>query len=262
MMQRYLTLFRRLIVADTKAKLSDRADFLLIVLGVASTTLTSAATIWLLAGDTGRVAGWDRSGLIFMQGMMLVSYSLQSACFNAQYWLESWLKDGSFLRFYLRPMHPVVLLSLERFHPQGIVLLLVGCAYCAFGAYPYAAAHQWWFVPTFLLASALSALSYLAINLVAAGSAFWMGDTFPVITAANRLTDMARYPVDIFPALGRAAFQVLPLAVLAYWPAQALLKQTSLPLTLLAMSCFAVASLWVLHWVWLAGMRRYEGAGG
>ncbi|KAF0813745.1 hypothetical protein IGB42_01424 [Andreprevotia sp. IGB-42] len=261
-MKRYYTLFSRLVIADTKAKLADRADFFLIMLGIASTTLTSAATVWLLAGSTGQIAGWDRGGLIFMQGLMIVSYSLQSACFNAQYWLETWLKDGNFLRFYLRPIHPVVLLSLERFHPQGIPLFMVGIAYCVFGAQHYAAVHAWWFIPAFIVLAALSALIYLAINLIAAGSAFWMGDTFPVLMTTGRLTEMARYPVDIFPALGRAVFQVLPLAVLAYWPAQALLKDTSLPATLVGMTLFAATGLWLLDRMWKAGMRRYEGAGG
>ncbi|UXY15458.1 ABC transporter permease [Chitiniphilus purpureus] len=261
-MQTVLTAFGRLARAELHAKLANRTEFLLIGLGVFATSLATAATLYLLAGQQGSIAGWNRYDLIFLQGFMLLAYSLQSGMFNAQFMLSRWLRDGSYLRTYLRPVHPLLQLALERFHPQGFLVMAFGLGYCVLAVWAGGTAQPWWFWPAFALLWLLAAVTFTAINLMAAASAFWFGEAWPTQSLVGRVTDMARYPLDMLPWLPRQCFMWLPLGALGYWPGRALLHGTPLLPVLGYMLLACAVSVWGAHRLWHAGMRHYEGAGG
>ncbi len=254
--------YRRMLGTEARARLENRADFALMILGVLATSLSTAATLYFMVGESGRIAGWGRGELIFMQGFMFCIFAPQSACYNGMFWLEHWLKTGHFLRFYLRPAHPLLLLALERFHPQGFVVLTIGLAYCAFGLWGSPILAEPVFYLGFILLMPLAAVVLWAINMAAISTSFWIGEAYPVFMTVGKLTDMSRYPLDLFPKLAATLFMALPLAGTVWWPCQALLRGANLPLTILAMVALAGACTLLLHWMWQGGMRRYAGAGG
>ncbi|WP_027468727.1 ABC-2 family transporter protein [Deefgea rivuli] len=254
--------YRRMVGSEARARLENRADFALIILGVAVTSLSTAATLYFMLGATGTIAGWNRGELIFMQGFMFCIFAPQSACYNSMFWLEHWLKTGAFLRFYTRPANPLLLLALERFHPQGFIVLVIGLAYCLFGLWGSSLLFEPMFYVGFALLMPLSALVLWVINLAALSTCFWLGESHPVFMTTGKLVDMSRYPLDLFPKLATMIFMALPLAGTVWWPCQALLRNASLPLTWLGMALLAGVCVAGLNWMWQAGMRHYAGAGG
>ena len=258
----FATAYRKLLVADARAKLANRADFALILLGVLATTFASAATLYFMLGAQGQLAGWSRGELIFMQGFMLCIFAPQSACYNGMFWVEWWLKNGNYIRFYQRPAHPLLLLALERFHPQGFIVLAIGLLYCALGLALAATPLSAGFWLAALLLWPLAVILLWAINLLAISSVFWLGESDPVFATVSRFTDMSRYPLEIFPQLAQRVFMLLPLAALVYWPARVMLRSSSLPATWLGMATLAVLCMALLDRVWHAGLRRWAGAGG
>ncbi|QZA80927.1 ABC-2 family transporter protein [Deefgea piscis] len=252
----------RMVGSEARARLEHRADFALMILGVTATSLSTAATMYFMLGASGTVAGWHRGELIFMQGFMFCIFAPQSACYNGMFWLEHWLKTGAFLRFYTRPANPLLLLALERFHPQGFVVLAIGLAYSLFGLWGSPLLSEPLFYLGFVLLLPLSALVLWVINLAAISTCFWIGESDPVFSMSGKLTDMSRYPLDLFPKLATMIFMALPLAGTVWWPCQALLRSANLPLTVLGMAALALICVGLLNGMWQRGMRRYAGAGG
>ncbi|XZG69005.1 ABC-2 family transporter protein [Chitinibacteraceae bacterium HSL-7] len=261
-MTAFLRAWRYLIVADCKAKLDNRADFVLIITGMFFTSVSSAATLYLMLGAGGTIAGYTRYELIFMQGFMFLAYVFESSFCNAMYMLETWLKNGNFVRYYLRPVHPLQMLVLERFHPQGFVVAGTGLAFCWFALSHMPGVFGWHFMLGMLVLLPLSSIVLNAINQMAIASCFFLGEYFPVFHTVGKLTDMSRYPFELFPKLARSAFMMLPLAGIVWWPVQVLLKDASLVNVAVVMLVIAAVSLGLLVWQWRAGMRRWAGAGG
>ncbi|HSC81278.1 MAG TPA: ABC-2 family transporter protein [Chitinolyticbacter sp.] len=258
----YFAAYGRLIAADAKVKLAHRADFAFILLGMIATSLASGAALYLMVGQGGTMAGYSRYELVFMQGFMFCTYAFESSFCNAMYMLETWLKNGNFVRYYLRPVHPIKTLLLERFHPQGLIVLGVGLAFCGFALAHLPDLVDTRFVLAFLLLWPLAALLLTTINLAAISSCFFVGEFFPVFHTVGKITDMSRYPFEVFPKLMRHAFQLLPLAGLVWLPCQVLLRGEPLLPILAGMLLLAAVSLGLLNWQWRAGMRRWAGAGG
>ncbi|WP_028451712.1 ABC-2 family transporter protein [Chitinilyticum aquatile] len=258
----FLTAWWRMTVADCKVKLENRADFGLIIAGMFFTSVASGATLYLMLGQGGSIAGYSRYELLFMQGFMFLAYVFESSCCNAMYMLETWLKNGNFIRYYLRPVHPLQMLVLERFHPQGLVVAATGLAFCGFALANLPGVFGPAFVLQMVLLLPLAAIVLNAINQMAIASCFFLGEYFPVFHTVGKLTDMSRYPFELFPRIARGAFMLLPLAGIVWWPCQVLLKGQPLLPVLGAMTLIAGGSVLLLMWLWRAGMRRYAGAGG
>lgn len=258
----FATAYLRMARADAAAKMENRADFGLIMLGVISTSLASMLTVYFMLGASGTVMGWSRGEIIFMQGFVFTIFAPQSSCFNAMYWVEVWLKNGNFTRFYTRPGHPLLLLMLEKFHPQGFICLFTGLAYCVFGLWNTPYLTDWLFWIKFAIMLPFAAIVLLSINMMAVSSCFWFGESFAMQITVGKLTDMSRYPLELFPKIARYAFMALPLAGIVWWPSLALLRDANVWSTIALMGLIAVGSLYALHWQWKLGMRHWAGAGG
>lgn len=261
-MSNFFSAWRLLIAADCKVKLESRADFFLIILGMIFTSVSSGATLYLMLGSGGTIAGYTRYELLFMQGFMFLTYVFESSCCNAMYMLETWLKNGNFIRYYMRPVHPLQMLILERFHPQGIVVASTGLAFCIFALLHMPGVFGVEFMLAMLLLLPLASIILNTINQMAIASCFFFGEYSPVFHTVGKLTDMSRYPFELFPKLARNAFMLLPLAGIVWWPCQVLLKKKELLTVMPVMLLIASASVALLAWMWREGMYRYSGSGG
>ncbi|WP_047394572.1 ABC-2 family transporter protein [Chitinibacter sp. ZOR0017] len=261
-MSAFFTAWRRLALADCKVKLESRADFALIVCGMFFTSVSSGASLYLMLGNAGEIAGYNRYELIFMQGFMFLTYVFESSCCNAMYMLESWLKNGNFVRYYLRPIHPLQMLLLERFHPQGLVVAATGLAFMGFALAHLPGVWSLGFVLQLVILLPLASITLNAINQMAIASCFFFGEYSPVFHTVGKLTDMSRYPFELFPKLARQVFMLLPLAGIVWWPCQVLLRQQPIWQVAPLMLLIASGSVAALMWLWRAGMQRYAGAGG
>ncbi|UXY15807.1 ABC transporter permease [Chitiniphilus purpureus] len=261
-MKAFFSAWRRLVLVDCRSKLESRADFVLILLGMFFTSVSSAATIYLMLGASNTIAGYNRYELIFMQGFMFMAYVFESSCCNAMYMLESWLKNGNFVRYYLRPIHPLQMLILERFHPQGLIVAITGISFLSFAVAHLPGVWSSTFLLHLLILLPLASITLNAINQMSIASCFFFGEHSPVFHTVGKLTDMSRYPFELFPKMVRQVFMLLPLAGIVWWPCQVLLRQQSIWLVAPLMLLIAAGSVTTLIWLWQLGMRRYAGAGG
>ncbi len=265
-MARYRDMFWLLIVSDTKTKLENRSDFALSILGMVVHSTTSLFTLVLICNHTNTIAGFDIHDLAFLQGFMLITYAVQNTSFSSQWDIAFKMVDGGIYRYYLRPIHPIVHLALEGFHPHGLAMLLIGFCYCVFGLVDNSIWMNWWYFPVFFFLALCSSLIYLSISIIVTSVAFWLKNPFgcyPIMNLVARVMDVARYPQEIFPNPIRAAFILFPVAFVSYFPSLILTgRSDNFVSVLIGVFSVAAISVCLMVVIWRKGMQAFEGAGG
>lgn len=247
--------------------LADRAayrgDF---VLGFFVTFLFELAmplvTVLIYQGGRGSgFPGWTMPEALLIQGLFLTSRGLAYPLFFAMVWtVHQLVREGNFELVLLKPRSPLLVCLTRTVDIQAFGRLAGGVllAAWALSALPPPSPAQWLACLGLL---ALSGLVLFAFALLMAGTLFvWVGNS-RLMELAEALFNFGQYPQNIFSG----AFQVLvsvvvPVAVIAAFPAQALLGK-DLPLVGPAVAvCFAFFGLSLLFWKHM--IRRYCGAGG
>jgi len=260
-MWRGLSIYGAFLGARLKMLLEYRANFFI---GVASTVVLQVvgiAGVWVVLQRVPRLHGWGFEELLLVYGLLIASRSIEHMFADNLWVLSLYLREGSFDRFLVRPVDPLLHLLADRFHHHGLGTLLTGLV---------AVGHAWASlglpvtVPR-LAYAALAIISggliFIALNLATATTAFWLGFSLPVTRAVHELHELAKYPLSIYDRGARLLLTwVVPFGFASYFPASHLLGRdvgllawVGPPLSV----AFAVAA----YGFWRMGLRRYSGAG-
>jgi ABC-2 type transport system permease protein len=260
-MMRYVVLWVRLLSMGLAAKAVYRTDFL-----VGSVTFLMT-----------QVMGLIFMGLLFFQVPVLVGWSFQELllCYaylgvvRGLFWtlLDSWfdltwaVRAGALDQFLVRPVPAAMYIAMSRVRPDALLSVLVNL-----GLFVYCVAvlHLSWYKLTFtvlvgfpsslvLLFSLFMAYNALILRVVDAGTG---------ATLIYDLSDMSRYPLEIYPASVRLVLSwVVPFAYIAIFPVSTLLgRQPYAAVGWLTPVVAGVAFL-LANLCWALGLRRYESTG-
>ena len=103
---------------------------------------------------------------------------------------------------------------------------------------------------------------FIAVNLIAGVSAFWVMDSVPVIRVFFEFHEFAKFPLTIYPkAIGILLTWLVPYGFASFYPASVLLGREIAPALAWAGPLVAVTALLIGYRVWLFGLRHYNGTG-
>jgi ABC-2 type transport system permease protein len=198
------------------------------------------------------VRGWDLPGVVTLYGIVAAGFGIANVIFgNAG--RVALLITGGDLDYYLAlPADPLVHLLVSRSSLSAWGDLLFGI-----GVYLAADAGHWARLPLFLILTALSALVFVAFDVIMGSLAFWLGQSQNLsMQLRNALITFGLYPVDIFPGLVRLLlFTLIPAAFVGSVPA-ALLVSFSWG-RLAGVIGFSLGVVLLARWVFYRGLRRY-----
>ena len=262
-----LRLYRRLLGARLRSDWQYRASFLLLLVAQAAVAGLDLAVVAVIFGRVDALAGWSVLEVALLYGMAGVAFSLGDLFLSQVEYASRHIKAGTFDRFLLRPVWPLLQLSAEEFAMrragrmlQPLVVLVVALA---------GAGIDWTPARAVLLPVALVSGTTIfgAIWVLTSSVAFWTVETQEFANAftygGNHLT---QYPLDVLgPWLRRLATFVVPLAFVAYFPAAFLLGKRD-PSGVPAEVAFltpAVAAALVLaaRATWTTAIRHYRSTG-
>ncbi|MCL2386942.1 MAG: ABC transporter permease, partial [Defluviitaleaceae bacterium] len=167
--------------------------------------------------------------------------------------------EGSFEIVLLKPTSPLFFLIATNFDEDNLGLLIGGGALfivaLVFADVSLSA------VPVFLVLFAAGFCVMAGMNMLMAATSFkWVGNSrIPEIF--NSLMSFGKYPLTIFPnAVRGIATFVIPVGMIAFYPASALLGYWEWHTLLIAIPCvlFMFLGLWTYRYM----VRAYEGVGG
>jgi len=102
----------------------------------------------------------------------------------------------------------------------------------------------------------------VALLVMAASTAFWIVNSFPLLMLIGRFRDYARYPMSIFDGAFRFLFSaVIPIGFIAFYPVQWLLHPEQGGIIPYFAPLIGIGFFSLSYLVWARGVRRWGGTG-
>jgi ABC-2 type transport system permease protein len=245
-----------------KARMQYRADFIISSVGMFFFSLSTLGIFWVLFNSIPNLAGWSFMEMVFIYAFYMIAVSPMQILFDNMWSLRYDLQQGTFLKYYFRPLNMMFYYLSETFDLKGLTQLALGIALLAYSS---ARLGIGWTLPSLLLLGLmLLGASLVSVSLVtlAGCSGFWITNSFPVMSLAWRLREFAQYPISIFDGPFRFVFTfLLPIGFVAFFPSQLFLRPREVPLLAYFSPLVGIALFALTYRVWKAGVNRYSGTG-
>ncbi|MCL2357692.1 MAG: ABC-2 family transporter protein [Defluviitaleaceae bacterium] len=259
-MKMFFSVYKSCIKTALVQATAYRLNFLLsMLITLAFNLLFPLVTILIYNAGAG-FPGWDFSEVLLIQGVFTLSTGLIGMTMDGLVWATmQHVREGSFEIVLLKPTSPLTFLISTNFDADSFGLLIGGGALfivgLVFADVSIAA------IPVFIVLFAAGFCVMAGMNMLMAATSFkWVGNSrIPEIF--NSLMNFGKYPLTIFPAAirGFATF-IIPVGIIAFYPANALLGDWNLRTLLPVIPC-AIFMLFSIF-VYKRMVRAYEGVGG
>ncbi|GIH63660.1 ABC transporter permease [Microbispora siamensis] len=251
--------------AWTRAAAQYRVSFALMTAGAFVIGGLDIAVIWIIFANTGSLAGFGLTEVMFLYGASELAFALADLLFGSVDRISQQIRAGTLDVMLIRPASPWVQMATDRFTPHRIgravqagTVLGIGLARLDI---PLTRA---WMVPVMVVSGIVifaalftlgGALQFLLTDATEVASAFTYGGAM-----------LNQYPLSVYDArIVRGLTFVLPLAFVNWQPGLYVLGRpdplglpswTGLLSPAAALALAAVAAL-----AWRAGIRRYRSTG-
>ena len=261
-LRRYLRLYFLIEAQYIKSKMQYRDDFLISSIGMFFSSLTTIAIFWVLLDSIPDLAGWSFDQLVFIYAFYLLAISPMQILFDHFWQLRFHVIEGTFIKYYFRPLNMMFYYTSEMFDIKGVIQFLLGIALFIYASVTLGV--SWDLQRLFFLAVSLFSASLVTISImvIAATSTFWIYESFPVMDLAWRLREYSVYPMTIFDGFFRIVFTyIIPIGFIAFYPSQFFLESGSVT-SLVYISPLVGGGFFALaYWVWTKGVNSYTGTG-
>ncbi|MGN0666419.1 MAG: ABC transporter permease [Huintestinicola sp.] len=247
-------------IAFSKAA-AYRANFILgNLITLLSNVLFPIVTL-LIYSNGASFPEWDMWEVLLIQSVFSMSSGAASMIFQSVLWVTmNHIQEGSFETVLLKPLSPLFYITAANFDPESIGLFLGGLIMTVFSASKTGisgARGVICFVILFL--SGLAVISGLDL-IMAAISFKWVGNSrIPEIF--DSIKAFGKYPQVILPkAVQVLTSLIIPVAVIGFYPASALLGRLDNTAFVSVIPCMAFFAFGI--WIYHLMVKLYEGVGG
>lgn len=205
--------------------------------------------------------GWTMWEVFLIQSIFTMANGIASMVLQSVVWVTmDLIRSGNFETVFLKPISPLFYITSTNFNSEnfgiflgGMIILIISLCHTGISS----ALNIFSFLILFIAGLSLM----FAFNLIMAAVSFkWVGNSRleEIITSVHNL---GRYPLSIFSKTFQiVASLVIPVAVIGFFPASALLGRLNPKAFLSLIPC----ALFLLFGVWLYNKmtKLYEGVGG
>jgi ABC-2 type transport system permease protein len=245
-----------------KARMQYRADFLISSVGMVFTSIATVFVFWVLFHSIPDLVGWSFEEILFIYAFYLLSVVPLQLFFDHIWQLRYHVVEGTFIKYYLRPLNMMFYYMSDMVDLKGWVQLALGLFMLFYASQRLGLTWSLWRV--FLLGIALfsSSLVVISILTIAACTTFWIVGSFSVLALALKIRDFSPYPMTIFDGFFRFLFTYLiPIGFVAFFPAQLFLRPDQVPLLTYLTPLMGVGFFALAYFVWSKGVGQYTGTG-
>ncbi|MEV0582858.1 ABC-2 family transporter protein [Nonomuraea sp. NPDC050310] len=220
------------------------------------------AFIWVVMHTFPALGGWTLGEVAFLYGLRLTAHGVAMIpLFNVGS-LEQLVREGTFDRYLLRPLDPLVQIMGSRLGLSQAGDLAVGVALLAVAG--GTAGVEW--TPGLVLFALTAIVGGALIE-----GAFYLGlsslslrllDTFALRVFVDEMfSKFGSYPMKVFGGVTEWLLTfVLPVAFVAYLPAAVILDKFAHPLAY-ASPLVGLALFWLAHRLWRGQLKHYQSVG-
>jgi ABC-2 type transport system permease protein len=258
----YIRLYFIIETQYIKARMQYRADFIISSVGMFFSSLVTLGIFWVLFNSITNLAGWNFMEMIFIYAFYMIAISPMQILFDHIWQIRFHIQQGTFLKYYFRPLNMMFYYMSEMFDLKGLTQLAVGIILLVYASIQLGIA--WTPFKLVLLLTTLfsAALVLIAITLLAGCAAFWVVNSYPVLGLAWKLREFAPYPMSIFDGAFRFAFTyILPIGFIAFYPSQLFLRPNEVSPLVYFSPVIGIGLFAITYWVWTLGVNSYSGTG-
>lgn len=258
----YLRLYVIIEKQYIKARMQYRADFFISSVGMFFSSLATLGVFWVILGTVPSLAGWSWMEMVFIYAFYMIAISPMQILFDHAWQLRFHIQQGSFLKYYFRPLNMMFYYMSEMFDLKGLTQLFVGAALLIYSSSQLQL--DWTPSRVSLLLMTLFSASLVQISIIvaAACAAFWVLDSYPVLGLAWRLREFSPYPMTIFDGAFRFTFTfIIPIGFVAFYPSQIFLRPEDVSPLIYFSPLIGIGLFALTYWVWTRGVNSYTGTG-
>jgi len=261
-LKHYLRIYFLIEAQYIKSKMQYRDDFLISSVGMFFSSLTTVGIFWVLFETIPNLAGWNFDQLIFIYAFYLLSTAPMQILFDHFWQLRFHVIQGTFLKYYFRPLNMMFYYTSEMFDIKGLTQLVLGIALFIYASNKLEIAWGLAQILLLLVTLASAALVVIAIMIIASCSTFWIYNSFPVMDLAWRLREYSPYPMTIFDGFFKVLFTyIIPIGFVAFYPSQIFLQPEMIAPAVYFSPLVGLGFFAIAYWVWTKGVNSYTGTG-
>ena len=258
----YCRLYVKLVSQYVKTRMQYRFDFFVSNLTMILGNVVGVASLWIMMSNFPRLAGWKFEELLFFYSFSLIAQTPLQICFDHIWQLRGDVNQGTFIRYYFKPIHSLFYYLSDMVDLKGFGGLL--CGIVGFVWSSHALGIVWTpariLVFPFLLTGSATLIAGLMV--IAASGSFWVKDSYSILAFISNFREQASYPMDIYNAAFKFIFTwVLPMGFFAFYPARYFLRDTTPDWTAWASPAFGFVFFFFAVKMWERGTRVWGGTG-
>jgi ABC-2 type transport system permease protein len=258
----YARLYFLLVAQYVKTRMQYRFDFFVSNLTMILGNVAGLLSLWIIMRSFPSIAGWKYEELVFIYAFALLAQTPTQICFDNIWGLRFHLNQGTFIKYYFKPISSLFYYLSEMVDLKGIGLLLCGVVAFAWSSARLGIA---WTparvvaLPCLLLGSSAIIASLMTI---AASFSFWVKDSYSVLAFVGSFRDRSYFPIDIYSVALKFVFTwIIPMGFFAFYPAEFFLRDAPIAWTAFASPLFGAAAFALMVVVWNRGTRAWGGTG-
>ena len=260
-MRKFINIYKECIKTAVARAMTYRLNFVLSLLITLGFNILFPLVTILIYRAGASFPGWDFYEVLLLQSIYTLSLGFATIMFANVMWATmQHIREGSFEVVLLKPLNPLFFLVVTNFDPGSAGLILGGGFMFGFSL-AHTGIMSLAVIPQFLLLFAAGFAVMAGLQLIMAATSFkWVGNSrIPEIF--DSVLAFGKYPVAIFPkAIQGLATFVIPVAMVGFFPASALLGRLDTNMTYAVIPCFLFLLLGVR--LYIANVKHYEGVGG
>ncbi len=258
----YLRLYFIIETQYIKARMQYRADFIISSIGMFFSSLATLGIFWIIFNSIPNLAGWSFMQLVFIYGFYMIAISPMQILFDHIWQIRFHVQQGTFLKYYFRPLNMMFYYMSEMFDLKGLTQLAAGIVILIYSSIQLDLSWTLSRVALLLLTLFSASLVQISITVLAGCAAFWVLDAYPVLGLAWKLREFAPYPMNIFDGAFRFTFTfIIPLGFVAFYPSQLFLQPEEVSSLVYFSPLVGIALFALTYWVWTKGVNSYTGTG-
>ena len=252
----YLRLYFIIETQYIKSRMQYRADFIISSIGMFFSSLATLGVFWIIFNSIPDLAGWSFMQMVFIYGFYMIAISPMQILFDHIWQIRFHVQQGTFLKYYFRPLNMMFYYMSEMFDIKGLTQLAAGIIILIYASIQL---DLTWTLPriALLLLTLFSAsLVQISITVLAGCAAFWVLDAYPVLGLAWKLREFAPYPMNIFDGAFRFTFTfIIPLGFVAFSPSQLFLQPDEVSSLVYFSPLVGIGLFALTYWVWTKGVN-------
>ena len=180
-------------------------------------SLATLCVFWVLFTSITDLAGWSFMEMVFIYAFYMIAISPMQILFDHIWQIRYHIQQGTFLKYYFRPLNMMFYYMSEMFDLKGLTQLGLGIFLLIYSSIQLGLHWDAGKIVLLFLAFLSAALVLISIAVLAGCAAFWIVDAFPILGLAWKLREFSPYPMTIFDGIFRFVFTfILPIGFIAF----------------------------------------------